>query len=184
MITVLRTLLVCLILVSLPVLGIACGGSDSAETAAGETADVATPGSPDATEEKKAESSDDSLSSPEAAMMVAKYKEMAASEGIYFGEVPEGFPLDFIPLHPDGKIDKSSTGGGDFTLLQNVPAEKDTVFAWFKDFYSDMGWTVGDPFTMGNRTMTGIDGNSGEVSMTMITQDDGSTFVALVLSPR
>ena len=182
MITVLRSLLVCLALVSLAIPGIACGGSDTAEETVGGAADGAASEAPAGKEEEEA--TDNSLKSPEAAEMMAKYREMAASEGIYFGEVPEGFPLDFIPLHPDGEIDKSSTGDGDFTLLQNVPVDKDTAFAWFKDFYGDLGWTVGDPFTMGNRTMTGIDGNGGEVSMTMISQDDGSTFVALVLSPR
>jgi hypothetical protein len=183
--TVVRHFLICLALFSLVVIGGACGGSDTAEKAGGDAEPSAanTP-APKAGGDKRAETADGSLNTPEAALMKARFKEMAAAEGIYFGEVPEGFPLDFLPLYPDGEIDKSSIGDGDFTLLQNVPGDKDTVFAWYKKFYTGLGWASGNPFTTMGRTMVGFEGSDAEVDMTMIEKDGGNTFVALVLSPR
>ena len=60
------------------------------------------------------------------------FKKMAAKEGIYIGEIPEGFPSGLLPLYPEAKIDKSFVKEGEATLLQVVPADKDTAFAWFK----------------------------------------------------
>lgn len=187
--TVLRSFLVCIALGSLIVFSVACGGSGADETASGEdvagkSVENAAPDGPSVKPEQKGETTDISQDSPEAAIMKGKFKEMAATEGIYFGEVPEGFPLEFIPVHPEGEIDKSSTGDGDFTLLQNVAGDKDSVFAWFKDHFEGLGWSVDAPFTMGDRTMIGVDGRDATVSMTLIEKDGGKTFVALVLSPR
>jgi hypothetical protein len=115
---------------------------------------------------------------------MASFKEMAASKGIYFGEVPEGFPLDIIPLHPDGEIDKSAVNEEDFTLLQRVSSDKDAIFAWYKEHFEGLGWSAGDPFAFGGRTMVGFGGSDGKVDMTMSDQEDGRVFVSLVLSPQ
>jgi len=162
---------------------VACGGGDTAETTAdglGDTAaaKTAVPGGAD-----QAEPAGGSVASPEAESVAEFFKDMAATKGIYFGEVPEGFPLDIITLHPDGKIDNSAVNEEDFTLLQMVTGDKESIFGWFKDHFDDIGYRAGNPFTMGNRTMVGFTGSDGEVSMTLIDKEDGKVFVAQVLSP-
>ena len=183
---VLRTSLVVITLFAMVVFSPGCGGSDSAEQASGDGAggaDSSTP-APAAGGSQKAEASDKSLQTPEAAMMKAKLKEMAAQEGIYFSEVPEGFPLEIIPVHPDGAIDKSSTGNGDFTLLQAVAQDKDSTMGWFREHYEDLDFNLGDAITVMGRTMITGSGPAGELSLTFIDQEEGKTFVAQVLSPR
>lgn len=58
----------------------------------------------------------------------------------------------------------------------------DSVFEYYRDHFDEIGWSAGDPFTMGNRTMVGFGGPDGGVDMTLIDQGDGKTFVALALS--
>jgi len=183
---VLRSTFTVFALFALVLFGAACGGSDTAEEASGDDAGgaVSSTPAPAAGGEKKAASSDNSMQTPEAAMMQSKFKEMAAQEGIYFGEVPEGFPTDIIPVHPDGAIDKSSTGNGDFTLLQVVAGDKDSTISWFRDHYKGLGFNVNDPVTVMGRTMVTGGGPAGELSLTFIDREEGKTFVAQVLSPR
>lgn len=182
--TDLRSFLVCLALFSLVTLGAACGGSDTAETAAGGSEDVAASGSSKVKADDGKGGTAAGPELPEAASVMESFRDMAASEGIYFGEVPEGFPLDFLPLYPDGEIEQSAVDEEDFTLLQVVPGDKDTVFAWYKKFYAGLGWSAGDPMTVLDRTMVGFVGSDGEVDMTMMDRDGGKTFVALLLSPK
>lgn len=84
--------------------------------------------------------------------MANAFKAMAASEGIFFVEVPEGLPLAVISVHPNGEIDKSSIDEDDFTLLQIVTKDPDSVLAYYRDHFEGIGWSAGDPFTIGNRT--------------------------------
>ena len=72
----------------------------------------------------------------------------------------------------------------DFTLLQVVPGDKDTVFAWYKKHFGKLGFKGDDPITVMGRTMVGFQGKDGQVSMTLSDQDEGKTFVSLVLSQR
>lgn len=184
--TFLRSLFTVLTLFSLVLIGAACGGSDTSEPAAGDVAGAAASSTPAAKAGagNAAEPTEGSMPSPEAAAMMAKYREMAAQEGIYFGEVPEGFPTDIIPVHPDGAIDKSSTGNGDFTLLQVVDRDKDSTISWFRDHYKGLGFNVNDPVTVMGRTMVTGGGPAGELSLTFIDREEGKTFVAQVMSPR
>lgn len=182
--TMILNSLAMLALCSLIFLGTACDGTDPAEEAGGAAAEVATKSSPETPKGQSGEAAGGTLSLPEAASAKEAFKEMAARQGIHLGEVPEGFPLDFLPLYPGGEIDKSGVKEGDFTLLQVLPADKDTVLAWYKKFYAGLGWSSGKPITVMGRTMTGFEGKDAEVDMTLMDREGGKTFVALVLSRK
>jgi len=163
------------------IFGTACGGPESSDESAGnEAADVAAAAVSSVSE--GGESNEAAAPESEAVSVADAFKAMAASEGIFFGEVPEGFPLNIIPLHPDGEIDKSSIDEDGFTLLQNVNKDVDSVLAHYKDHFDGLGWSAGSPFTMGERTMLSFEGPDGGVDMTLINQGNGKTFVALALS--
>ncbi len=83
---------------------------------------------------------------------------------------------------PVAQIDKSSVNEEDFTLLQVIAGDQDGIFGWYKDHFKGLGWSAGDPFTFGERTMVGFGGSDGEVSMTLTEREDGKIFVSLVLS--
>jgi len=174
-----RNLLVCLAPLAIGLFCISCGGSDSADGAAEATGSSTASG-----EAATGEVESGSDASAESASVVEAFRKMAASEGIYIGEVPEGFPLDILPLYPDGEIDKSSVTEKDFSLLQVVPGDKDTVFAWYEKHFGKFGWSANDPITVIDRTMVGFQGKGGKVDMTLMDREEGKTFVALVLSPR
>ncbi len=177
-----RSLLVCFALFSLVLLSVACGGSDTAATADGDDTDVAVAGDPATEEKAEAGKSPEPINVRESASVIDAFRDAAALQGIYFKEVPEGFPLNIIPLHPDGEIDKSSVNEEDFTLLQVIAGDKDGIFGWYKDHFEGLGFEAGNPFTMGTRTMVGFGGSDGEVSMTLSELEDGKIFVSLVLS--
>lgn len=166
---------------SLVILGAACGGSDPAEETVGN-GNTESAAAPDSSVSDGGGSGGTSSTETGAASASEAFKAMAASEGIYFGEVPEGFPLAIIPVHPDGEIDKSSIDEDGFTLLQMVNNDPDSVFAYYRDHFDGIGWSAGDPFSMGDRTMVGFGGPDAGVDMTLIDQGDGKTFVALALS--
>lgn len=181
MIAVLRSFFVIITIGSVVILGSACGGSDTVgEGAGGGAADVAA--APASSEPGSGESSEASAPNSEAVSVSDAFKAMAATEGVFFGEVPEGFPLNIIPVHPEGEIDRSSIDEDGFTLLQNVSKDTESVLEYFVDHFDGLGWSAGAPFTMGERTMVGFDGPDGDVGMTMIDQGNGTTFVALALS--
>lgn len=113
--------------------------------------------------------------------MAAAWRTAAASQGIYTGEIPDGFPVDFVPPHPDGSIDRSALQEGEATLLQKVPGTVDEVYAHYKGFYQGLGWSAADPITVAGRTMAGFSGDGAQVDITLIDQEDGTTFVALAL---
>lgn len=163
------------------ILGTACGGSDSSDEGVGGGASDAA-AAPVSQVSENSESNEASAPKAEGASVADAFKAMAASEGIYFGEVLEGFPLDIIPLHPDGEIDKSSIDEDGFTLLQNVDQNNDSVLAHYQKHFDGLGWSAGAPFTMGERTMLSFEGPDGGVDMTLINQGNGKTFVALALS--
>lgn len=165
----------------LTIFGAACGGSDPVED--GVVSGVSNEAeAPDPSIPRDGDSGGVSTSKTEAVSVAEAFKAMAAGEGIFIGEVPEGFPLEVVPVHPDGEIDKSSIDEDGFTLLQNVNKDADSVFQYYEDHFDGIGWSVGDPFTMGNRTMVSFGGPDGGVDMTLIDQGDGKTFVALALS--
>lgn len=157
---------------------VACGSSGNGDSPTGVSA-ADTAAMPADT--NKAPGSSAAL--PEAVSIADAIKDMAASSGIYIGEIPEGFPVDFMPLYPGGEIDKSSVKEDAVTLLQLAPADKETVFAWYKDFYRGIGWSDSKPVTVAGRTLTGFKGKNGRVDMTLIDREEGKTFVALALSP-
>ena len=188
-----RSILVCLTLISLVMLGTGCGGSEPSETGSGGVAEAAAP----STQEKTGEVAEqpaggggrdgagaEQMNVRDAESVIEAFKEAAALEGIYFGEVPEGFPLDIIPVHPDGEIDKSSVDPDSFTLLQVIEGSKDSVFDWYKDHFEGLGFAAGDPFEFGGRTMVSFAGSDGEVSMTMSEQEPGRIFTSMALSPK
>lgn len=181
MIAVLRSFFVIITIGSVVILGTACGGSDSVdEGAGGGAADVAA--GPASSAPGSEETGETSAPKSEAVSVSDAFKAMAASEGIFFGEVPEGFPLNIIPVHPEGEIDKSSIDEDGFTLLQNVNKDTDSVLGYFVNHFDGLGWSAGAPFSMGDRTMVSFEGPDGGVDMTMIDQGNGRTFVALALS--
>jgi hypothetical protein len=107
-------------------------------------------------------------------------KAMAASEGIYFGEIPEDFPVSFIPPFPGGEIQQASfEDDGEATLLQVVPVGRDEAFEHYRKHFKKLGWKSGDPMTIAGRTMVGFTGKDAQVDMTMMDRDGGKTFVAL-----
>lgn len=166
---------------SVAIFGAACGGSDSAEETVGHQEAV-----PAATTESSGSGVVDSGGSSSTLVNSTSaadaFKAMAASEGVFIGEVPEGFPLTIVPLHPDGEIDKSSIDEEGFTLLQMVSNDPDSVHAFYREHFDGIGWSAGDPFSMGDRTMVSFGGPDARVDMTLIGQGDGKTFVALALS--
>lgn len=114
--------------------------------------------------------------------LIDAYKKMAATQGVYIGELPDNFPSDVLPLYPGSTIDKAAVQPDGITLLQTAPADKDTVLKWFSDFYEKKGWESADPITVMNRTLTGFNSNGASVDMTVIARDNNETFVALALS--
>lgn len=116
---------------------------------------------------------------PEASVTEA-LKAMAASEGIYFGEIPEEFPVSFLPPFPGGEIQQASLeDGGEATLLQLVPVGKDEAFEHYRKFYDKLGWNSDDPITVAGRTMVGFSGKGSHVDMTLMDREGGKTFMAL-----
>lgn len=163
---------------------IACCASCSNSGTDGEAADVSDPVSAAMHEDGGKADTGGTMTSPQAASVMDAIKAMAASQGIHFGEVPEGFPLELLPLYPGGEIDKSNVSEDGFTLLQLVPADKDTAFSWYKKHYAKMGWSDNKLITVAGRTMTGFNGKDARVDMTLIDREEGKTFVALALSPN
>jgi len=181
MIAILRSFFVIISIGFVVVFGTACGGSGSVdESADGQAAEVAE--APVTSSPESEEAAAAPVSESEAVSVSDAFKAMAASEGIFMGEVPEGFPLTIIPVHPQGEIDKSSIDEDGVTLLQNIKNETGPVLEYYVDHFKGLGWSVGAPFSMGDRTMIGFDGPDGDVDMTMIDQGNGITFVALALS--
>ena len=119
-----------------------------------------------------------------APVVVDAIRAMAEREGIFIGKVPEGFPADILPIHPQGKVDKSATTGGTITLLQHVSDDRAAVLTWYTDYYRDAGWSPSEPMTFGNRMMTGFLAGDARIDMTLTPQDEGQTFVSLALSER
>jgi hypothetical protein len=181
---ILQNFFVFLAILSFITLGTSCGSKETDETAKPQAADESA-GGPAGLARQAAEPAEGTSGTSEQTSKAASFKEAfkaaAATEGIFFGEVPEGFPLDFLPLYPGGEIDKSSLKDGEATLLQVVSDPKDKVFAHYRDFYTKLGWTAGDPMTVMDRTMVGFSGNGGQVDMTMINREGGKLFVALAL---
>ncbi len=106
-------------------------------------------------------------------------KAMAASEGIFFGEVPEGFPLDLLPLYPGGTIEQSAIDGKGATLLQVVPASKETVLNHYRDYYKKIGLSADEAMNIGGRIIVGFSGSDAEISMTISDREGGKSFVSL-----
>ena len=181
--TFLRGALAILSLFLLVIPGVACGGSDTAEKAEVAADGAATGGTSETVGKVSGEAADQTADSPGAAAVYEKIKAMAAADGLYFKEVPEGFPLEFIPLHPEGTILSSSVGKGDFGMSQSIPGTKDDIYAWFKTFYGELGWSPDDPRTVGSKTLAGFDGPDVMVSMALDTLPDGDILVDLLLSP-
>jgi hypothetical protein len=156
----------------------ACGGNDDPQPAEAGDVGVATgvsTGSAGEAERSTAAAADGANAVRDA------IRAMAASEGMYFGEVPENFPLELLPLHPDGTIDKSAIGDGEATLLQQVAGDKNSVLSWYSEHYRRLGWSADDPVSAMGRTMVSFEGPDASVSMTLIEREDGTTFVALAL---
>jgi len=178
----LQHLFICLAIFSLIALGTACGSN---EADVGGNKDAVSKSGDKSPEEKAQQAVEDvgvpkqsasnAVSAPEA------LKTAAASQGLFFGEVPEGFPVDFLPLYPGGTIDKSSIRGREVTLFQVVPASKDKAIAYYRNFYKELGWTANDPITVSGRTMVYFSGNGAQVDMTLIDREEGKTFLALAL---
>lgn len=178
----LRRLFICLTILSLIALGTACGSKpaddDGKEAAASKTAD-------EPSEERARPTGENTEIPPHdnstAASAHDALQTAAVSQGLFVGEVPKGFPLDFLPLFPNGTIDRSSIRGREATLLQVVPASKDKVLAYYRNFYTDLGWTANDPITAADRALVYFSGNGAQVDMTLMDREDGKTLVALSL---
>lgn len=161
-------------MITLLVFGIACGVPDTevAQEEAAAPIAAAASSSPPATVP-----TEDSGS----VAVSDAWKAAANSQGIYVGEVPDGFPLQFIPLFPGGEIERAALQDGEATLLQVVPATKEEVLAHYRDFYDGLNWQLAEPVTVAGRTMTGFSGGGAQVDMTLIDREEGKTFVALAL---
>ena len=178
----LRHLFACLAIFLLIVFGFGCG-SDEIDVA-GKKADTSE--SAEKLPGENVQQADQDVSVPtqntsRADSVYEALNEASASQGIFFGEVPEGFPLAFLPLYPGGTIDKSSIRGREATLLQVVPAPKDKAIAYYRNYYRSLGWTADDPIPLADRTMVFFSGNDARVDMTLIDREEGKTFVALAL---
>lgn len=178
----LRRLFICLAILSLIACGNACGSKpaddDGNEEAASKTAD-------ELSEERARPTGGDAEIPPHDNLTAASahdaLKTAASSQGLFFGEVPEGFPVEFLPLFPNGTIDKSSIRGREATLLQVVPASKEKVLAYYLTFYTNLGWTANNPIIAADRTLVYFSGNNSQVDMTLIDREGGKTLVALSL---
>jgi len=116
---------------------------------------------------------------PESAVPQA-LKAMAASEGIYWDEIPEDFPVSIVPPFPGGEIQQASMDdNGEATLLQLLPVGKDEALEHYSKFYDDLGWKSDDPMTIMGRTLLSFTRKGSNVDMTLIDRDGGKTFVAL-----
>ncbi len=115
-----------------------------------------------------------------AAAMPEALKAMAASEGIYFGEIPEDFPVSVVPPFPGGEVEQASLeDNGEATLLQVVPVGKDEALEHYQKFYGRLGWNSDEPITIMGRTVVGFTKKDSQVDMTLMDRDGGKTFVAL-----
>ena len=177
----LHFLFVCMAICSLTAFCMACGETevkDGGEETAAPEASAKTPG------DINHEVAEDPDTQPQAVTNTLSVKDalkaMAASKGIYFGEVPERFPLDLLPLYPGGTIEQSAIDDDGATLLQVVPASKETVLNHYRDYYKKLGMSVDtEPMTVMGRTMVGFSGSAVKISMTMSDREEGKTFVSL-----
>ena len=172
---------VCMSICSLIVFCTACGETDVKD---GDEETVATKAPDKAPGNKNHEVAEDTGAQQETIADTPSVKDalkaMAASEGIYFGEVPEGFPLDLLPPYPDGTIQQAASDDDGATLLQVVPDSKETVLNHYRDYYKKLGLSVDiEPVTVMGRTMVGFSGSAAEISMTLSDREDGKTFVSL-----
>ena len=118
------------------------------------------------------------VSSQESAVTNA-LRTLAASEGIYFGEIPEDFPTNLLPPYPGGTITQAAIQDDGATLLQIVPATKEKVYDHYRAYYKKIKITAAEPVTIMGKTMVGFSGKNAEISMTLKDNEDGTTFVAL-----
>jgi hypothetical protein len=178
----LQHLFVCLAIVTIVSLGAACG-SDEVEDSSKK--DDISKSVEKLSEEKVPRTDEDVRVSTQNISRTDSVhealNEASESQGIFFGEVPEGFPIAFLPLYPGGTIDKSSIRGREATLLQVVPVPKDKAIAYYRNYYRELGWTANDPIALADRTMVFFSGNDARVDMTLIDREGGKTFVALAL---
>lgn len=178
----LQHVFVCLAIFSLIALGTACGSN---KTDDGRDKAAASKSADKPSGEKAQQAREDvgvpTQNTSKATSVHEALKTAAASQGIFFSELSEGFPVDFLPLYPGGTIDKSSMRGREATLLQVVPDSKDKAIAYYRNFYRDLGWTANDPITVADRTVVLFSGNGAQVDMTVIDREAGKTFVALAL---
>ncbi len=174
--TFLRNNIALIAMLALITLGIACGAPDS-EVAQEVVADPISAGDSPSSDSPTTVTTEDG----DSASAVDALKAAANSQGIYVGEVPDGFPLQFIPLFPGGEIERSALQDGEATLLQVVPASKEDVLTHYRKFYDGLNWQRSEPITVAGRTMAGFSGGGAQVDMTMIDRGEGKTFVALAL---
>ena len=178
----LKYFLVCLAILLLVAMGAACGSNQTEDegnktTASESAAESSGEKARQAVEDVRVPAQNTSkTTSVQEALNAA-----AASQGMFFGEVPKGFPVDFLPLYPGGTIDKASIRGREATLLQVIPVSKEKAITHYREFYKDLGWTSNDPITVADRIIVNFSGNGAQVDMTLIDREEGKTFVALAL---
>jgi len=159
----------------------ACGSNEAVDSETNSTPSKAV----EKSVEEKAPQASEALAdkpaqaAPESAVPQA-LKAMAASEGIYFDEIPEDFPVSIVPPFPGGEIEQAAIDdNGDATLLQLLPVGKDEALKHYSKIYDDLGWKSDDPITIMGRTMVGFTKKGSNVDMTLIDREGGKTFVAL-----